>query len=143
MDNRKSVTPAVAGDVATVFAAIELSGMSWLAGMQTPRQEGAGRHQLAPADALGLWALIERERSALQRAGWARVRVVTCYEAGRDGFWLHRFLVAQGAESFVVDPGSVEVNRRARRAKSDGLDVGSLLRLGVPDDAGRRQHTPT
>jgi len=140
MDNRKSVTPAVAGDVATVFAAIELSGMSWLAGMHTPRQEGPGRHQLAPADALGLWALIERERSALQRAGWARVRVVTCYEAGRDGFWLHRFLVAQGAESFVVDPGSVEVNRRARRAKSDGLDVESLLRLVIRYDAGDRHH---
>lgn len=140
MDNRKSTTPAVAGDVATVFVAIELSGMSWLAGMQTPRQERPGRHQLASADAQGLWALIERERSALQRAGWARVRVVTCYEAGRDGFWLHRFLVAQGAESFVVDPGSVEVNRRARRAKSDGLDVESLLRLVIRYDSGDRHH---
>jgi len=108
--------------------------------MQTPRQERPGRHPLAAADALGLWALIERERSALQRAGWARVRVVTCYEAGRDGFWLHRFLVAQGAESHVVDPGSIEVNRRARRAKSDGLDVESLLRLVIRYDAGDRHH---
>jgi transposase len=141
MDNRKSVTtPAVGGDVATVFVAIELSGTSWLVGLQTPRQERPGRHPLAAADALGLWALIERERSALQRAGWARVRVVTCYEAGRDGFWLHRFLVAQGAESHVVDPGSVEVNRRARRAKSDGLDVESLLRVVIRYDAGDRHH---
>jgi transposase len=140
MDNRKSVTPAVAGDVATVFVAVELSGTSWLAGMQTPRQERPGRHPLVAADALGLWALIERERAALQRAGWARVRVVTCYEAGRDGFWLHRFLVAREAESFVVDPGSVEVNRRARRAKSDGLDVESLLRVVIRYDAGDRHH---
>ncbi len=140
MDNRKSTAPAVTTDVATVFVAIELSGTSWLAGLQTPRQERPGRHPLAAADALGLWALIERERSALQRAGWARVRVVTCYEAGRDGFWLHRFLVAQGAESFVVDPGSVEVNRRARRAKSDGLDLESLLRVVIRYDAGDRHH---
>jgi transposase len=64
--------------------------------------------------------------------------VVTCYEAGRDGFWLHRFLVSQGAESWVVDPGSMLVNRRARRAKSDRLDVESLLRLEIRYDAGDR-----
>jgi transposase len=136
MDNRKSSTPAVAADVATVFVAIELSGKSWLAALQSPRQERPGHHSLAPADALGLWAVIERERAALQRDGWSGVRVVTCYEAGRDGFWLHRFLSAQGAESWVVDPGSVLVNRRARRAKSDRLDVEGLLRLVIRHDAG-------
>ncbi len=136
MDYRKDTAPAVAADVATVFVAIELSGKDWLAAVQSPRQERPGRHKLAAADALGLWAVIERERSALQRAGWSKVRVVTCYEAGRDGFWLHRFLVAQGAESFVVDPGSLLVNRRARRAKSDRLDVESLLRLVIRHDAG-------
>jgi transposase len=136
MDNRKSSTPAVAGDIATVFVAIELSGKEWLTGLQSPRQERPSRHKLAAADAPGLWAMIERERSALQRAGWRKVRVVTCYEAGRDGFWLHRFLVAQGAESYVVDPGSILVNRRARRAKSDRLDVESLLRVVIRHDAG-------
>ena len=136
MDNRKSSTPAVTGDVATVFVAIELSGIEWLTALQSPRQEHPGRRKLAAADAAGLWALIERERSALQRAGWREVRVVTCYEAGRDGFWLHRFLVAQGAESWVVDPGSMLVNRRARRAKSDRLDVESLLRVVMRHDAG-------
>jgi transposase len=136
MDNRKSSTPAVAGDVATVFVAIEQSGKEWLTAEQSPRQERPSRHKLAAADARGLWALIERERAALQRAGWREVRVVTCYEAGRDGFWLHRFLVAQGAESHVVDPGSILVNRRARRAKSDRLDVESLLRVVIRHDAG-------
>ena len=136
MDNRKSSASAVAADVATVFVAIELSGKEWLTGLQSPRQERPGRHKLAAADARGLWTMIERERSALQRAGWGQVRVVTCYEAGRDGFWLHRFLVSQGAESFVVDPGSMLVNRRRRRAKSDRLDVESLLRLVIRHDAG-------
>lgn len=138
MDNRKSSTPAVTADVATVFVAIELSGKDWLTAVQTPRQERPGRHKLAAADALGLWAVIERERAALQRDGWSGVRVVTCYEAGRDGFWLHRFLVTQGAESWVVDPGSILVNRRARRAKSDRLDVEVLLRLAIRYDAGDR-----
>jgi transposase len=136
MDYRKSSSPAVAADVGTVFVAVELSGKDWLTALQSPRQERPGRHKLAAADAGGLWRLIERERSALQRAGWSQVRVVTCYEAGRDGFWLHRFLVAQGAESFVVDPGSILVNRRARRAKSDRLDVEALLRLVIRHDAG-------
>lgn len=136
MDNRKSSTPAVGGDIATVLVAIELSGKDWLTAVQTPRQERPGRHKLAPCDALGLWAVIGREREALQRDGWREVRVVTCYEAGRDGFWLHRFLVAQGAESWVVDPGSILVNRRARRAKSDRLDVESLLRVVIRHDAG-------
>ena len=136
MDYRKSSASAVAADVATVFVAIELSGKEWLTGLQSPRQERPGRHKLAAADARGLWTMIERERSALQRAGWGQVRVVTCYEAGRDGFWLHRFLVSQGAESFVVDPGSMLVNRRRRRAKSDRLDVESLLRLVIRHDAG-------
>ena len=55
--------------------------------------------------------------------------VASCYEAGRDGFWLHRFLVAHGISNRVVDSSSIEVNRRARRAKSDGLDVGKLLTM--------------
>ncbi|MGH9787626.1 MAG: IS110 family transposase [Candidatus Acidiferrales bacterium] len=138
MDNRKDTAPAVGLDVATVFVAIELSGKSWLAALQSPRQERPSRHQLAPADARGLWAVVERERAALLGGGYREVRVVTCYEAGRDGFWLHRFLVAQGAHSQVVDPGSVLVNRRARRAKSDGLDVEGLLRLVIRHDAGDR-----
>lgn len=52
--------------------------------------------------------------------------VKSCYEAGRDGFWLHRYLVSQGVENLVVDSASIEVNRRARRAKTDRLDVGKL-----------------
>lgn len=56
------------------------------------------------------------------------VRVVSCYEAGREGFWLHRWLVAHGVANHVVDSASIEVNRRKRRAKSDRLDVGALLR---------------
>ena len=57
------------------------------------------------------------------------VRLVSCYEAGRDGFWLHQYLGSLGVENFVVDPSSIEVNRRKRRAKTDRLDAKKLLRL--------------
>jgi transposase len=55
--------------------------------------------------------------------------VISCFEAGRDGFWLHRYLVAQRITNYVVDASSIEVNRRARRAKTDRLDLGGLLSL--------------
>lgn len=55
--------------------------------------------------------------------------VISCYEAGRDGFWLHRFLLAHGVTNHVVDSSSIEVNRRARRAKTDKLDLAGLLNL--------------
>lgn len=59
----------------------------------------------------------------------ASARVVSCYEAGRDGFWLHRWLASQGIENEVVDSASIERSRRARQAKTDRLDAESLLRL--------------
>ena len=55
--------------------------------------------------------------------------MTSCYEAGREGFWLHRYLVAHRVVNYVVDSSSIEVNRRARRAKTDGLDLAGLLRL--------------
>ena len=65
---------------------------------------------------------------AKQRFGLPEdTRVVSCYEAGRDGFWLHRALAEMGIENLVVDPASIEVNRRARRAKTDRLDAGKLV----------------
>jgi transposase len=131
-------TSTVATDVATVYAAIELSRKSWLVGVQSLHQERPSRHGVAAADVAGLWRVLERHRAALLRSGARTVRVVTCYEAGRDGFWLHRLLASRGAESHVVDPGSIEVNRRARRAKSDGLDVEGLLRVLISWDAGER-----
>ncbi len=71
------------------------------------------------------WEIAEAKR----RFGLpADAQVVSCYEAGGDGFWLHRWLVEQGANNYVVDPGSIERSQRKRRAKTDRLDVRMLLR---------------
>ncbi len=64
--------------------------------------------------------------------------MVSCYEAGREGFWLHRFLQAHGITNHVVDSSSIEVNRRKRRAKSDGLDVRKLLSMLMRYHHGER-----
>jgi transposase len=65
--------------------------------------------------------------------------VVSCYEAGRDGFWLHRYLVSQSVENRVVDSASIEVNRRAKRAKTDSLDVQKLLTMLIRSDNGEEK----
>ena len=65
--------------------------------------------------------------------------VVSCYEAGREGFWLHRFLLAHGITNHVVDSSAIEVSRRQRRAKSDGLDVRKLLSMLIRYHGGERQ----
>jgi transposase len=65
--------------------------------------------------------------------------VRSCYEAGRDGFWLHRWLSGQGIANLVVDPASIEVNRRARRAKTDRLDSDKLLSMLMRYYGGERR----
>jgi transposase len=65
--------------------------------------------------------------------------VLSCYEAGRDGFWLHRYLQAHGIANLVVDSASIEVNRRARRTKTDRLDVGKLLTMLIRYHLGEHQ----
>src|SRR5215212_11199382 len=73
-------------------------------------------------------ALLGRVREQAERALGAPVRVMSCYEAGRDGFWLHRVLRGTGIENQVIDPSSLLVDRRARRVKTDRLDAAALLR---------------
>jgi transposase len=67
------------------------------------------------------------------------VQVKSCYEAGRDGFWIHRYLLSKGINNLIVDSSSIEVNRRKRRAKSDRLDAGNLLRLLMRYHGGERK----
>lgn len=78
--------------------------------------------------------LLEILEQARQRAGAARI--ASCYEAGRDGFWIHRFLRAHGIDNRIVDSASIEVNRRARRRKTDRLDAQKLLTMLLREALG-------
>jgi len=114
---------------ASLLLAFELSERTWKLGFTVGRGQRPRFRQI-PAGALDALAQeIARAKSRLSLP--ADAPVVSCYEAGREGFWLHRYLVAQGIVNYVVDSSSIEVNRRARRAKTDALDLAGLLSLLV------------
>jgi transposase len=122
-------SPASAADQpATIFVALELSRASWVAAVHAPLADKIGLHKLKGGDREELLALIARLQMRAQAALRRPVAVVSCYEAGYDGFWLHRLLEAHGVHNHVLDPASLQVNRRARRAKTDRIDAASLLR---------------
>jgi transposase len=113
---------------ATLFVALELSKAKWLVGLHSPMADKVSRHTIAGGDAPALLMLIGAARRRAEAGLGGTVRVVTCYEAGYDGFWLHRLLVAHGIANQVIDPASLLVNRRARRRKTDRIDLAGLLR---------------
>ena len=131
---------------ATLYLAFELGSTTWtLAFTTSPAQ--APRHRQVPAgDLAGLQKEVVAAKVRFGLGLDARVR--SCYEAGRDGFWLHRWLVAHAIDNVVVDSSSIEVSRRARRAKTDRLDAIQLLHLLMRWAHGERKvwsvvHVPT
>src|SRR6201998_4854501 len=116
-------------DAVRCVLAIELSKKSWIVAVNTPLAEKISRHTLKPCDGKELLDLCERIRTRVARETMKRVEIVSCYEAGYDGFWLHRLLETHGIRNYVIDPASLQVDRRARRAKTDRVDVERLLRL--------------
>jgi len=120
-------TPTIE-DNGTIFVAIELSQRSWLMTMHSPDRDRMSRHKFAGGDHAGLLALIDHVRARCERALGSAPSVVSCYEAGYDGFWLHRRLMAAGIANLVFDPASIAVEQRGRRAKTDRIDGELLLR---------------
>lgn len=112
----------------TLVLALELSGKSWEMGAVVPGLARRPRRRLAVHDLAGLLTLIERWKAEAMAAGRPVECVVLTYEAGRDGFWVARYLLAQGIEVHVMHPASVPVDRRHRRAKTDRIDLDMLLR---------------
>ena len=121
----------------TLYLAFELGSTKWTLGFTT-----------APAQRPRLRAIAAGDLGALERELiTAKVRfglpldapIQSCYEAGRDGFWVHRWLIAQGIANVVVDSSSIEVNRRARHAKTDRLDARKLLHLLMRWTSGERK----
>lgn len=121
-----SITP-VLDYGATIIGALELSGKSWVLAVQLPGVKRHSKHVLEPRGE-DLVALIERLKARSLAAGHKIERVILTHEAGWDGFWLARFLEQRGIEVHVMQPSSVPVDRRARRAKTDAIDVEMLLR---------------
>jgi transposase len=121
----------------TLFLAFELGQHTWKLGFTIGVAQPPRERTIAAGDMAGLQQEILR---AKQRFGLPEnARVVSCYEAGRDGFWLHRSLVAHGVQNHVIDSASIEVNRRQRRAKTDRLDVHKLLTMLLRHMAGERK----
>src|SRR5262245_48981428 len=123
-----NICTPIADHNGTIFVAIELSQKTWLAVVRSPDRDRISGHKLEGGNDAGLLALIESVRARAARALGSAPAVVSCYEAGYDGFWLHRRLVAAGITNFVFDPSSIAVEQRRRRAKTDGLDGELLLR---------------
>ena len=123
----------------TLFVALELSLSHWLVAVSAPDASKVGKHRVPACDAPALLALLDcLRRQAEARCGGV-VGVVSIQEAGRDGFWVHRLLEAHGIQSHVVDPASIAVNRRNRRAKTDRIDAEGLLRTLMAWSRGERQ----
>ena len=127
-----------------LYMSFELGDKSWKLTMSDGRR-GPGRYNVDAGDTAAVLDCIAKARA---RCGLsAEAKVHSCYEAGRDGWWLHRWLIEQGIDNIVVDAASIEVNRRARRAKTDRLDGDKLLTMLLRHHAGERVwsvlHEPT
>ena len=123
----------------TIIAVVELSQSSWLVGGVLPGIERQPRKKLEPSPER-LLGLLHRWRDEAVRAGKEVTRIALAFEAGRDGFWLARWLEARGVEAHVIHPSSVAVSREHRRAKTDRLDTELLKRGFLGWLRGERGH---
>jgi transposase len=127
MDHAITGTPAET----VLYGALELSKNSWLLALQFPDRAQPSLYPISGGDTEGLIAKLMVARDRWAKLSGKLPSIVLCYEAGYDAFWLARFLKARGIECLVVDAASMQVNRRARRAKTDRIDVGMLLRAQI------------
>src|SRR5471032_672924 len=126
----------------TLIAVIEMSLSSWLVAGVVPGVERQPLKKLA-VDESALLKLLHRWREEAEKAGRRIERIVVAFEAGRDGFWLARWLNARGIEAHVIHASSIAVSREHRRAKTDRLDTELLKRAFVGWLRGERDHCKT
>jgi transposase len=120
---------------AVLYVSCELSDKVW----KLTASDGcsnASRYDIAAGDVVALSERLERARKRFGLAVSAKVR--TCYEAGRDGWWLHRWLLESGIDNIVVDSSSIETSRRGRRAKTDRIDGEKLLEMLLRHWSGKK-----
>jgi transposase len=138
--------PATA-EHATVYLAFELSKAKWKLGVLLPGSQKLSRYTIGGGDLVALAARLADMRKKAAACG-RPIRILSCYEAGLDGHWLHRWLTEQGVITHEIDPSSIEVNRRARRAQTDRIDLAKLMRAFLADLRGEPRvcsmvHVPT
>jgi len=122
----------------TIYAALELSKNSWLLAIQFPDRDNPSLYPIRGGNAEGLMAKLDAARNRLAKVSGQTPKVTLCYEAGYDGFWLTRFLKQRGIECLVMEPASLQVNRRARRVKTDRIDVENILHTLIAWCRGER-----
>ena len=122
----------------TMFASLELSKSKWVVTINSPGSEKFSRHTVEGGNGVGLLDLLSRSRAKAEQRYGVAIKTVVIQEAGLDGFWIHRLLLANGIESHVVDAGSIAVARRHRRAKTDTIDGETLLRTLMAWARGER-----
>jgi len=123
----------------TIIAVIEMSQAKWLVAAVVPGVERQPLKRL-DADEAALLKLLHRWRNEASQAGRQIKRIVVAYEAGRDGFWLARWLRVHGVEAYVIHSASIAVSREHRRAKTDRLDTELLLRAFLGWLRGEKRH---
>jgi transposase len=130
-------TNSTVSSAPVLYLALDLGATNWKLAFSV----GLGQKpRIKTINARSTLSLVLEIRAAKKRFGLAEdAPVVCCYEAGRDGFWLHRFLLDQGIQNQVVDSSSIEVNRRRRRAKSDSLDAAKLVEMLIRWHNGERK----
>ena len=133
------IRTAAEGYDTTIYVALELSKASWLVAINAPGGDKVSKYTVAAGATTALSAILTRARAQAERWCGESVRIVAIHEAGMDGFWVHRWLEAQGIESHVVDPASIAVDRRKRRVKTDRIDVEKLLRTLMGWARGERR----
>jgi transposase len=138
-DHPARLRAAVREEDSFLFLALELSKSAWLIAVSAPASEKVSKYSVAAADVAALLGLLARLKAQAERSCHGPVQVVSIHEAGLDGFWVHRMLVANGVESHVVDAASIAVDRRNRRVKTDRIDVEKLLRTLMGWARGERR----
>src|SRR4051812_12361947 len=136
-DLSRSLTPFE--HTTTLVAVIELSQSSWLIAGTIPGIERLPLKKIVP-DETELLRVLHRWRDEAVRKGRTITRIAVAFEAGRDGFWLGRWLTGQGIEAHVIHSSSVAVSREHKRAKTDRLDTGMLMRVFLGWLRGERGH---
>ena len=129
---------SVTSNEPTLHAALELSKNSWLLAIQFPDRDKPSLYRLSGGDGDGLLTKLDAARRRMAKVAGQAPKLVLCYEAGYDGFWLARLLEQHGIECKVMDPASLQVDRRARRVKTDRIDVEKLLQTLIAWCRGER-----